>query len=68
MITKRVIHMVPVKVGDLIELHGFSGYIFFGTVVYKDSYGINVVFHDGDIQWYLYDELEDERMYILEVS
>ena len=68
MIKKRVIHMVPVKIGYLIELHGFSGDIYFGTVVYKDSEGINVVFHDGDIQWYLHDELEDERMYILEVS
>ena len=67
MITKRVIHMVPVKVGDLIELKLHCN-IFFGIVSHKDKEGIKIIFHDGDTQWYLYEELEDERMYILEVS
>ncbi len=68
MITKRVIHMVVVKIGDLIELNGWNGDTFFGIVSHKDKEGINVIFHDGDSQWYYNEDLEEERMYILEVS
>jgi len=68
MILQRVIHMVPIKIGNLIRLDGWNGDIFFGVVLNKDRDEITIMFHDGDIQWYLQDELEDERMYILEVS
>ncbi len=68
MITQRVIHMCPIKIGDLIQLNGDDGVVYYGTVLHKGKRGIIVVFSDGDIEHYYYEELPHERMYILEVS
>ena len=68
MIYQRVIHMVKTEVGNLVMLHGWQGNIFYGIIASKDKNGINVLFHNGDLQYYLNDELETEAMYILEVS
>ena len=68
MIKQRVIHMCPIKIGDLIQLNGYDGVVYYGTVLHKDKDGITVVFSDGDTEHYYNEELENERMYILEVS
>ena len=68
MITQRVIHMCPIKIGDLIQLNGHDGVVYYGTVLHKGKRGIIVVFSDGDTEHYYYEELPHERMYILEAS
>ena len=68
MITQRVIHMCPIKIGDLIQLNGYDGVVYYGTVLRKERDGITVMFSDGDEEFYYNEELEHERMYILEVS
>ena len=67
MIVQRVIHMVPIKIGNLIQLNGHDGVVYYGTVVDKYKEGITIVFSDGDEEHYYTEELENERMYILEV-
>jgi hypothetical protein len=68
MITQRVIHMCPIKIGDLIQLNGHDGVVYYGTVLCRDSEGITVMFSDGEEGYYYHEELPHERMYILEVS
>ena len=68
MITQRVMHLVTIKIGNLVQLNGGDGVVYYGTVLHKDKEGITVVFSDGDTEHYYYEELEHERMYILEVS
>ena len=68
MITQRVIYMYPIKIGNLIQLNGHDGVVYYGTVLHKDKDGITVMFRDGDEEHYYYEELPHERMYILEVS
>jgi hypothetical protein len=68
MITQRVIHLITIKIGHLVQLNGYDGVIYYGTVVDKYKEGITVVFSDGDTEHYYYEELEKERMYILEAS
>tara|TARA_B100000287_G_scaffold144494_1_gene136346 strand:- start:155 stop:337 length:183 start_codon:yes stop_codon:yes gene_type:complete len=60
--------MCPIKIGDLIQLNGDDGVVYYGTVLHKGKRGIIVVFSDGDTEHYYYEELPHERMYILEVS
>ena len=68
MITQRVIHMVTIKIGQLVKLNGHDGVAYYGTVLHKGKHGIIVVFSDGDTEHYYYEELPHERMYILEAS
>ena len=68
MIKQRVMHMYHIKIGDLIQLNGYDGVVYYGTVLHEDKDGITVVFSDGDEERYRYEELPHERMYILEVS
>jgi len=48
-------------------LNGYDGVVYYGTVVDKYKEGITIVFSDGDEEHYYTEELENERMYILEV-
>tara|TARA_B100000674_G_C37352284_1_gene694663 strand:- start:124 stop:339 length:216 start_codon:yes stop_codon:yes gene_type:complete len=71
MIKKRLWeeNMHRVKIGDLIQLNGDDGVVYYGTVLHKGKHGINVLYlDDGHIQWYLYGELRNERMFILEAK
>ena len=68
MITQRVIHMVTIKIGQLVKLNGHDGVVYYGTVLHKDKDGITVMFSDGEEEHYYHEELPHERMYILEAK